>query len=64
MKYELRIDRISIDVGYVEIEAESEDDALRKYWEPDFSKGEDIIFDDEIAWSHCDSEYTAHIVRR
>ena len=56
MKYRLEIMRRATDIGYVEVEAESREDALRKYFEPDISKGEELIFDSDIDWS-CDTEY-------
>lgn len=65
MKFRLKIVRTRIDVGYVAVEAESEDEALRKYWEPDFSNGEDFIFDDEIDWDVLDcDEYDVEVCGR
>ena len=63
-KYTLKITRTRTDVGYVDIVAESKDDALRKYWEPDISKGEHAIFDDEIEWDAwaSDEDYKAEVL--
>lgn len=62
--YTIRVTRVVKDIGYVDIEAKDGKDALRKYWEPDFSKGENLIFDDEIEWQDPAAryEYTAEIV--
>lgn len=57
MKYRLTIKRTREDFGTVEIEAESVEDAKRKYFEPDYSKGEEVIFDDEIDWDEDDYDY-------
>lgn len=59
-KYCLHINRVIHDNGTVIIDAESKEDAERKYWEPDYSKGERIIFDDEITWSD-DAVYDYYI---
>ena len=62
MLYTLEITRIRRDVGHVQIEADSPEEALRKYWEPDFDKGEDFIFDCDIDWYDEDEgEYEAEI---
>lgn len=57
MKYKLLIERKITHIGSVEIEAESKEDAERKYWEPDYSKGEEIIFDSEIDWDEIGADY-------
>ena len=57
MKYRLFIKRTIETLGCIEIEAESKKDAERKYWEPDFDKGEHLIFDDEIEWDVEQSDY-------
>ena len=64
MKYTLRIKRTVTDIGYVDIEADNPSDALRKYWSPDYSKGEYVIFDDEIKWDDgaVDYDYDARVV--
>lgn len=63
MEYVLKIRRTRTDVGYVTIEADNPDEALRKYWEPDYSKGEDAIFDDEIEWESESEDYDARVIR-
>lgn len=61
-EYALKITRTRTDVGYVTIPAESEEDALRKYWVPEVNKGEHLIFDDEINWFDLDGgDYKAEI---
>lgn len=61
--YKLKITRTRVDYGYVLIEAASDDDAIRKYFEPDINKGEDLIFDDEIDWDDKDeTSYDAKVV--
>lgn len=57
MKYKLLIERKITHIGSVEIEAESKEDAERKYWEPDYRKGEEIIFDSEIDWDEIGADY-------
>lgn len=60
--YKLEITRTRVDVGYVTMEAESAEDAIRKYKEPDYNKGEYLIFDDEIEWDFDDGEYDVEVV--
>lgn len=55
MKYRLTIKRTREDFGTVEIEAESIEDAERRYLNPNWD--EEIIFDDEIEWDEDDGEY-------
>ena len=57
MKYKLLIERKITHIGSVEIEAESKEDAERKYWEPDYRKGKEIIFDSEIDWDEIGADY-------
>ena len=57
MKYKLLIERKITHIGSVEIEAESKEDAERKYWEPDYRKEEEIIFDSEIDWDEIGADY-------
>lgn len=61
-KYTLKITRTRTDIGYVAIEAESKEDALRKYYYPDSSKGEYVIFDDEIDWLEDDGDYKTEVL--
>lgn len=60
--YTLKITRTRMDIGYITINAESEEDALRKYYYPDSSKGEYVIFDDEIDWLEDDGDYKAEVL--
>lgn len=60
--YKLKITRTRVDYGYVLIEAENDDDAIRKYMEPDYNKGEYLIFDDEIEWEDSAAEYDYDVV--
>ena len=57
MVYTLTINRTIEYIGTVEIEAESKEDAERKYLNPDYRKGEYLIFDDEIDWDDVGAEY-------
>lgn len=52
-KYTLTIRRT--DIGTVTIEAESAEDAERKYWCP--KDDEPLIMDDEIEWYYEQAEY-------
>lgn len=61
MVYTLEITRTRRDVGHVQIEADSPEEALRKYWEPDFGKGEVFIWDCDIDWDEGNGEYEAKI---
>lgn len=61
MKYELTIKRMVVESGTVVIDAGSYEEAERKYFEPDYSKGERIIFDEEIEWND-DCAYDYEIV--
>lgn len=60
--YKLKITKTRVDYGYVLIEAENDDDAIRKYMEPDYDKGEDLIFDGEIDWCPKDEEREVKVV--
>ena len=55
MIYTLTIHRAIFYEGTVDIEAESSEEAKRKYFRPKWY--EDIIFDDEIDWEEYDAEY-------
>lgn len=57
-KYTLTILRTSYDIGKVTIEAESPEDAERKYFHPKVD--EDVVFDDMIDWDWQwdNNEYT------
>lgn len=62
MKYTLMVIRKVKDVGFVDIEANDWKDAIRKYWNPEPSKGEDIIFDDEVRWDDSATKYDYDVV--
>lgn len=61
MKYSVLVTRTLIERGRFEIEAESREEALRKYYEP--TAGEHIYFDDETTWWEVDVSYDAEIER-
>lgn len=61
MKYKLKITRTLTDVGFIEIEADSAEDAKRKYFYP--THDERIIFDDEIDWHDGDEDYEAEVMK-
>lgn len=58
--YKLEITRTRVDVGYVMMEAESAEDAIRKYKNP--GRDEDLIFDCDIDWDFDDGEYDVEVV--
>lgn len=64
MKYMLQVERIRTDIGFVTIEADSPEEAERKYLEPKVD--EEVIFDDEIDWDDtmCCDEYQIISVER
>lgn len=62
MKYLVEVTRTRVDVGYVTIEAEDQEEALRKYYAPDYSKGEELIFDSEIDWETKEENYDERVI--
>ena len=64
MKYRLKIVRTITTEGYVDVEAKSKTDAIRKYFKP--KANEPLLFDDEINWDYsADNEswcYSASVM--